>query len=69
MAMMPAAVNADFSGVSLPFTPADMITTAVSFLGIYGPWILLTLGVVFSPVLYGLVMRLMSWVAKKFQTK
>ncbi|SFT00434.1 hypothetical protein [Paenibacillus sp. 453mf] len=64
-----AAVTADFSGVTLPFGVADMLSTATSFLGIYGPWILLVLGVIFSPVLYGLVMKLVSYAAKKNQVK
>lgn len=64
-----AAVTADFSGVSLPFNVADMLSTATSFLGIYGPWILLVLGVIFSPVLYGLVMKLVSYAAKKNAVK
>lgn len=67
--MLPAAVDIDFSGITLPFNVADMITTATSFLGIYGPWILLVLGVVFSPVLYGLVMKLVSYAAKRNAVK
>ncbi|RRJ54002.1 hypothetical protein EHV15_36185 [Paenibacillus oralis] len=67
--MLPAAVTVDFSGITLPFGVADMLATATSFLGIYGPWILLVLGVIFSPVLYGLVMRLMGHAAKKNQVK
>lgn len=67
--MLPAAVDIDFSGITLPFNVADMLTTATSFLGIYGPWILLVLGVVFSPVLYGLVMKLVSYASKKNQVK
>lgn len=67
--MNPAAVTADFTGVTLPFNVADMLTTATSFLGIYGPWILLVLGVIFSPVLYGLVMKLVAYASKKFATK
>ncbi|CAM4522474.1 hypothetical protein [Paenibacillus macerans] len=66
---LPAAVNVDFSGITLPFGVADMLSTATSFLGIYGPWILLVLGVIFSPVLYGLVMKLISYAAKKNQVK
>lgn len=67
--MLTAAVTADFSGVSLPFTVPDMLSTSTSFLAIYGPWILLVLAVVFSPVLYGLVLKLIAWVSKKFQPK
>ena len=67
--MNTAAVTADFSGVTLPFTVPDMLSTATSFLGIYGPWILLVLGVIFSPVLYGLVMKLVSYASKKNAVK
>ena len=67
--MATAAVTVDMSGVTLPFGVADMLTTATSFLGIYGPWILLVLGVIFSPVLYGLVMRLVSYAANKNKVK
>jgi hypothetical protein len=49
-----------FTGTTLPFTIADMLGTAVSFLTIYGQWILLALGVIFSPVLYGLAMKLVT---------
>jgi hypothetical protein len=49
-----------FSGVTLPFTVPDMLTTAVNFLTMYGQWILLVLGVIFAPVLYGLAMKLVS---------
>ena len=67
--ILPAAIDVDFSGITLPFNVADMLATATSFLGIYGPWILLVLGVIFSPVLYGLVMKLVNYASKKFATK
>lgn len=64
-----AAVTVDFSGVTLPFGVSDMLSTATEFLGIYGPWILIVLAVIFSPVLYGLVMKLVSYAAKRNQVK
>jgi hypothetical protein len=56
-----------FTGVTLPFTVVDMLTTAVNFLTMYGEWILLALGVIFAPVLYGLAMKLVSAVKKRSQ--
>lgn len=51
--------NLSFIGV------IPMIKTAIAFLGIYKFWILLALAVVFSPVLYQLVMRLIHYAASK----
>jgi hypothetical protein len=59
----------DFSSVHLPFTVVDMLTTAVNFLTMYAEWILLALGVIFAPVLYGLAMRLVSAVKKRSEAK
>lgn len=59
------ATPPDLSTVSLPFDVAGMLTTATSFLTMYGQWILLALGVIFSPVLYGLAMKLVSAVKKR----
>lgn len=57
---MPAAISVDFSGVTLPFTVPDMLTTATSFMGIYSTWILLGLGVLFSGVIIGTIFSIMS---------
>lgn len=64
---MPTATpgGVDFSGTTLPFSVVDMLTTAVNFLTMYGEWILLALGVIFAPVLYGLAMKLVSAVKKR----
>jgi cytochrome oxidase Cu insertion factor (SCO1/SenC/PrrC family) len=62
-----AAAPVAFTGVTLPFTVVDMLTTAVNFLTMYGEWILLALGVIFAPVLYGLAMKLVSAVKKRSQ--
>lgn len=59
------AAPVDFTGTDLPFTVPDMLTTAVNFLTMYGEWVLLALGVIFAPVLYGLAMRLISAVRKR----
>lgn len=50
--------NAIGFGDSLPFSVGDMFKTAVSFLTMYGQWVLLALGVIFAPTLYGLAMKL-----------
>lgn len=52
-----------FSGISLPFGIAEMLNATTEFLKIYGSWILLVLAVAFSPVLYGLLVNLISWVS------
>jgi hypothetical protein len=49
-----------FTGTTLPFTVPDMLGTAVNFLTMYGEWVLLALGVLFAPVLYGLAMKLVK---------
>jgi hypothetical protein len=62
------AAAVDFTGVTLPFSIADMLATATGFLGIYGQWVLLVLAVVFMPVLIGFLMNLVSR-AKKSAAK
>ena len=57
--------SVDFSGTTLPFTVTGMMTTAGSFLAMYGQWIALALGVLFAPVLYGLAMKLVNAVRAK----
>ena len=59
------AAPVEFTGTVLPFTVPDMLSTAVNFLTMYGEWILLALGVIFAPVLYGLALRLISAVRKR----
>lgn len=39
----------DFSGVSLPFNVGDLLSSAMGFLGIVGPFVLLGLAIVFVP--------------------
>jgi hypothetical protein len=62
-----ATYGVDFSGVALPFTVPDMLGTVISFLNMYGNWILLALGVIFAPVLYGLAMKLVAM--ERLQTR
>ncbi|SFT00450.1 fibronectin type III domain-containing protein [Paenibacillus sp. 453mf] len=49
----------DFIGVG------DMLDTSIEFLKIYSLWIILVLAVVFSPVLYGLVIKLLNYLHRK----
>jgi len=58
------AAAVSFTGTTLPFTVPDMLTTAVNFLTMYGEWILLALGVLFAPVLYGLAAKLVNMVRR-----
>jgi hypothetical protein len=64
-----SAAAVDFAGTTLPFTVPDMLSTAVNFLTMYGQWILLVLGVIFAPVLYGLAMKLVSAARAKSAAK
>ena len=57
---MPAAVSVDFTGVTLPFSVTDMITTSTSFMGIYSTWILIGLGVIFSSVIIGTIFSIVN---------
>ncbi|MEK5090519.1 hypothetical protein MKY98_26995 [Paenibacillus sp. FSL M8-0228] len=43
----------------------EMLKTSISFLMMYAPFILIALAVVFSPVLYELLVRLIAWLSKK----
>lgn len=55
-----AAVDVDFSGVTMPFSIADMIKTAFSFLGIFDTWVLLGLGILFSGIIVGFIFWILS---------
>ncbi|RAU91547.1 hypothetical protein [Paenibacillus sp. YN15] len=59
------AAPIEFTGTALPFNVADMLSSAVNFLTLYGEWILLALAVIFAPVLYGLAMKLVSAAKKR----
>lgn len=63
------AAPVEFTGVTLPFSVPDMLATATNFLVMYGEWILLALGVIFAPVLYGLAMKLVSAVKARSAAK
>ncbi|MFK4475796.1 hypothetical protein ABH897_005596 [Paenibacillus sp. RC73] len=61
MAVPTAAVSVDLTGVKVPFTVGDMITTGMSFLGIFDTWILIGLGVVFAGLMAGFI----YWIVAK----
>jgi chitodextrinase len=50
---------------NLPFNVMDMLGTSVGFLGIYGKWILIVLGIIFCPLLLAIVSSLMGFDQKK----
>ena len=45
----------DFSGVTLPFTPADLLTSATGLLGVVGGFVLLGLAIIFVPKIIGVI--------------
>ncbi len=45
----------DFSGITLPFSAGDLLSSAVDLLGVVGPFVLLGLAVMFAPKLIGLI--------------
>lgn len=54
--MLPAAgASVDFSGVTLPFTVADGLTAATGFMGIFGSWTLLGIGIVLAIVIISIL--------------
>lgn len=48
-------MGVDFSGISLPFTAADLLTSATGLLTVVGPFVLLGLAFVVAPYLINLV--------------
>lgn len=45
----------DFSGVSLPFSAGDLLSSAMGLLGVLGPFVLLGLAVVFTPKIISVI--------------
>lgn len=48
-------MSVDFSGITLPFTPADLLSAAVDLLGVVGPFVLLGLAFIFAPYFFTLI--------------
>ena len=57
------------TNVTLPFTVQGMLGTATNFLGMYGTWVLLALGVLFAPVLIGLALKLVGYLKARMAIK
>lgn len=54
--MLPAAgATVDFTGVTLPFTVADGLTTATGFMGIFGSWTLFGIGIVIAIIIISIL--------------
>lgn len=66
---MVGAAPVTFGSATLPFNVPDMLTSAINFLTLYADWLLLALGVIFSPVLYGLAMKLVKAAKASFASK
>lgn len=45
----------DFSGVSLPFSAGDLLSSAMGLLEVLGPFVLLGLAVVFTPKIISVI--------------
>lgn len=45
----------DFSGVSLPFSPADLLTSTTGLLSVVGGFVLLGLAIIFVPRIIGVI--------------
>lgn len=48
-------MNIDFTGVTLPFDAGDLLSSAMGFLGVVGPFVLLGLAIVFVPKIIGVI--------------
>lgn len=48
-------MGVDFSGITLPFSPADMLSAAVDLLGVVGPFLLIGLAFVVVPYFYTII--------------
>lgn len=48
-------MNIDFSGILLPFSAGDLLTSAVELLGVVGPFVLLGLAFVVAPYIITLI--------------
>ncbi|HDR7488753.1 TPA: hypothetical protein QCX63_005001 [Bacillus pacificus] len=45
----------DFTGVKLPFGPADLLTSSMSLVGLLGGFILLGIAIAFTPKIISLI--------------
>lgn len=49
------AAAVDFSGVTLPFSPVDLLTSSIGLLGALGGFVLLGLAIIFVPKIIGVI--------------
>lgn len=45
----------DFSGVSLPFSAGDLLSSSMGLLGVLGPFVLLGLALLFTPKIISVI--------------
>ena len=55
--LLGAASTVDFSGVSLPFSVNDLISTGMSLIGLVGPFVLIGLALIFAPRFIGFIKK------------
>lgn len=48
-------MGVDFSGITLPFSAADLLSSAMGLVGVLGAFVLLGLAVTFAPRIIGLI--------------
>lgn len=58
----------DFSSQRLPFNVPDAVKTAMNFIALHQGWILLALGIIFSPIIWSVVYSLLVDSRKKTKT-
>lgn len=58
---MAAAATIDLSGVTLPLTPTDGLSAASSFMGLFGGWTAIGIGIAFASTIIGFIF----WLVKK----
>ncbi|MGG5253532.1 hypothetical protein ACQYAD_08555 [Neobacillus sp. SM06] len=53
--MLTLGAVVDFTGVTLPFSASDLLSSAMGFLGVVGPFVLLGLAIVFVPKIISVI--------------
>lgn len=62
--LLTASSGIDFTGISLPFSVNDMVSTSMAVLGIVGTFILLGLALKFAPKWIGLAFKALGFGGK-----
>lgn len=70
-ALAPAAGAApiEFTGVSTGLNVADAVGTGLNFMGIFGEWTYLVLGVIIAAAVIGFIVWLVNMIPKKGKSK